>query len=191
MRHLPVFCLLAVLLVAAASDTPQEEPLKGWKKGRGWGWIWGKTDEIGALNAMTPATRLAALSLVKEGKVYDLGVTYSRRSFIWPGHSPGEVMSFRTPEGVKRMKDHPFVLPEANAAGLPVIGSRSGGVPSAVLDGETGLLAEEGDVVGTAAAIEILINDPELRRRLSDRAVGWARHHDWNCVIRDFLSLYE
>jgi hypothetical protein len=79
--------------------------LRGWKKGKGWGWVWGKDDEVGSLNAMTPATIKSALELVKEGKVYDLGVPYDRESFKWPGHSPGEILTFRGPEGVKRQGD--------------------------------------------------------------------------------------
>jgi kynurenine formamidase len=78
---------------------------RGWQKGKGWGWIWGPEDEVGALNAMTDASRLGALSLVETGKVYDLGVPYDRSSFKWPGHSPGEVITFRSPEGVKRQGD--------------------------------------------------------------------------------------
>jgi len=77
---------------------------KGWTKGKGWG-PWGKDDEIGALNAMTPASIKAALALVKQGKVYDLGVNYDSESFKWPGHSPGVILTFRGPEGVKRQKD--------------------------------------------------------------------------------------
>ena len=92
--------------------------MRGWKKGQGWGWIWGKEDEVGALNALSPETVLKALSLVKQGKVYDLGITYDRTSFKWPGHSPGEILSFRTPEGVKRQKDLDFTLSPANPAGL-------------------------------------------------------------------------
>jgi kynurenine formamidase len=90
----------------AAAATADEAPaVKGWTKGKGWGWVWGKDDEVGALNAQTPARVLAALGLAKEGKVYDLGIVYDRNSFKWPGHSPGEVMSFRTPEGVQRQGD--------------------------------------------------------------------------------------
>lgn len=95
----------------------QEGGEVGWKQGRGWGWIWGEDDEVGALNAMDQGSRLAALSLVTEGRVYDLGVTYSRRSFVWPGHNPGEIMTFRSPEGIRRMKDHPFTAPEVNTSG--------------------------------------------------------------------------
>jgi hypothetical protein len=87
-------------------DEPGVTPaVKGWTKGKGWGWVWGKDDEVGALNAMTPESIAAALRVAKTGKVYDLGVPYDRNSFRWPGHNPGEVILFRGPEGVKRQGD--------------------------------------------------------------------------------------
>jgi kynurenine formamidase len=95
-----------------APDDPA--PIQGWKKGKGWGWIWGKDDELGSLNAMTDATRAAALSLATRGETFDLGLAYSRRSYKWPGHNPGEIMSFRSPEGVDRMGDPDAPPPSAN-----------------------------------------------------------------------------
>lgn len=84
---------------------------KGWSKGRGYGTVYGPQDEVGSLNAVTdPASVLKALRAVKTGKLYDLGVPLDRRSYKWPGHSPTEVMSFRSPEGVKRGKDTPAFL---------------------------------------------------------------------------------
>jgi hypothetical protein len=59
----------------------------------------------GLVNAMTDASRAAALALAKRGETFDLGMTYSRRSFKWPGHSPGEIITFRSPDGISRMKD--------------------------------------------------------------------------------------
>ncbi|MEK6235676.1 MAG: cyclase family protein [Planctomycetales bacterium] len=101
-----------------AKKTTQKSPaIQKWKKGEGWGWAWGDDDEVGALNSMTDATRLAALKLAKTGKVYDLGVTYSRNSFKWKGHNPCEVMTFRSPEGIKRQKDNDFAFPEVNPSG--------------------------------------------------------------------------
>lgn len=88
----------------------QQPQMKKWQKGKGWGWVWGKDDEVGALNEMTDGSRLAALRLADRGKVYDLGVLYDRTSYKWPGHSPGEIISFRTPEGVKRQGDLPDVI---------------------------------------------------------------------------------
>jgi kynurenine formamidase len=95
------------LCLAAVGGAPE---LQKWQKGKGWGWVWGPQDEVGSLNEMTDASRLAALKLAKTGKVYDLGVLYDRTSYKWPGHSPGEIMAFRTPEGVKRQADIPGVI---------------------------------------------------------------------------------
>lgn len=96
----------AALLAASL----QAQAPKGWTKGKGFGWVYGKNDELGALNAInTPGQILRALREVKTGKVYDLGVRVDRTSFKWPGHSPTEIMSYRTPEGEKRGKDSPFL----------------------------------------------------------------------------------
>jgi kynurenine formamidase len=94
----------------------QAPALQKWQQGKGWGWVWGKDDEVGALNELTDASRLAAMRLVERGKVYDLGVLYDRSSFKWPGHSPGEILSFRSPEGVKRQQDLPALANESRTA---------------------------------------------------------------------------
>ncbi len=111
-----VVATIALGLCAAQWLTAQEggAALRGWTKGKGWGWGWGPNDEVGSLNAMTAASKLAALRLAREGKVYDLGVPYDRTSYKWPGHSPAEIITFRSPEGVKRQQDLPIA---ANAAG--------------------------------------------------------------------------
>ncbi len=110
------FVILAVFSIVPLLSRPGAAVggIKGWQKGKGWGWIWGPEDEVGSLNAMTESTVKDALTLAKEGKVFDLGITYSRSSYKWPGHSPGEVMSFRTPEGVKRQRDHDFTAASVN-----------------------------------------------------------------------------
>lgn len=106
--------LLSVGLVAATAVglalAAQPIGLGKWQKGKGWGWVWGPHDEVGALNEMTDRSRLATLRLVTRGAVYDLGIGYDRSSYKWPGHSPGEILSFRTPEGVKRQKDSPTLV---------------------------------------------------------------------------------
>jgi glycosyltransferase involved in cell wall biosynthesis len=64
----------------------------------------------------------------------------------------------------------PNVLLEAMAAGLPVLTTPVGGIPSIVEDGKTGAFVAPGDVPGLAAAITRLLLDPGLRGRLSTAA---------------------
>jgi glycosyltransferase involved in cell wall biosynthesis len=71
-----------------------------------------------------------------------------------------------------------MALLEAQAAGLPVIAGRAGGVPSIVADGRTGLLTPEGDAVALADAIAALLDDPDRRRAMGRAAVDHvARVH--------------
>ncbi len=45
--------------ILSAEQEAQAAPIRGWTKGKGWGWIWGKDDEVGALNALTNQSRAA------------------------------------------------------------------------------------------------------------------------------------
>jgi kynurenine formamidase len=96
---------------ATAQDSPEVEPKK-WQKGKGWGWVWGDEDELGNLNELGPKLTMKALSLVKEGKAYDLGLTYKRSSYRFAGHNPGEIISFRTPTGMLNQRDQNQVIGE-------------------------------------------------------------------------------
>jgi glycosyltransferase involved in cell wall biosynthesis len=71
-----------------------------------------------------------------------------------------------------------LVFAEAQSMGVPVVSFKTGGIPEAVADGRTGLLASPGDLSGLAAQIEFLLSSPELWQRLS--AAGRER------VIRYF-----
>jgi glycosyltransferase involved in cell wall biosynthesis len=62
----------------------------------------------------------------------------------------------------------PLTVLEAMAAAKPVVATRVGGTPEAVVDGETGLLAEPGDVGALARAVDALLADPDLARRLGE-----------------------
>ena len=59
---------------------------------------------------------------------------------------------------------------EAMAHGRPVVATAVGGLPDAVEDGETGLLVPPEDVPSLRAALERLLGDPDLRRRLGETA---------------------
>lgn len=64
----------------------------------------------------------------------------------------------------------PRSLLEAAAAGVPAVATDVGGIPDAVVDGETGLLCPPDDPGALADAIGRLIREPELRVRLGRAA---------------------
>jgi glycosyltransferase involved in cell wall biosynthesis len=68
------------------------------------------------------------------------------------------------------------VLLEAMAAGVPLIGSNVGGIPTMIHDGENGFLAPVGDSRTLAVQLRKLLQDSELRRRMGD--CGYARAHE-------------
>jgi len=61
-------------------------------------------------------------------------------------------------------------LQEAQFYGCPCVGTRCGGVPDLIQDGDNGLLVPVRDPVALAAALEKLLGDAALRERLSRRA---------------------
>lgn len=63
-----------------------------------------------------------------------------------------------------------IALLEAAAAGLPTVATRAGGIPEAVIDGETGILVPPGDPDAAAEAIAALATDRALRERLGSSA---------------------
>jgi glycosyltransferase involved in cell wall biosynthesis len=84
-----------------------------------------------------------------------------------------------------------LVYLEAGAYGLPVVATRSGGVPEAVLDGRTGLLADEGDVAGVAGAILRLLEDPSLAQQLGQANRRWAQTLTWEHAAEKQLEVYR
>lgn len=67
------------------------------------------------------------------------------------------------------------VYVEAEAAGLPVIGTNVGGVSEMMRDGETGILVPLHDLPALQGALERLIDDPELRKQMGEagRKMVW------------------
>lgn len=78
---------------------------------------------------------------------------------------------------------------EAAASGVPSVAGDSGGVRSAVLDAETGLVVPPDEVERVAEAIHLLFVDEPLRRRLGAVARETAlQRFNWDRVVRDTLD---
>ena len=86
----------------------------------------------------------------------------------------------------------PMVLSEAGASGVATISTRVGAIPEVVVDGVTGLLIAPGDLAGLTDAVERLVERPEERRSLGDRAADHiARHYDTETNTQTLLAIMK
>ncbi|HUR91057.1 MAG TPA: glycosyltransferase family 4 protein [Gemmatimonadaceae bacterium] len=75
---------------------------------------------------------------------------------------------------------------EAAACALPSVAGDSGGIRSAVRDGETGFVVPPTDVAAVAGAVGVLLRDESLRRRMGGAGrTAVERHYNWDRVARD------
>lgn len=87
-----------------------------------------------------------------------------------------------------------YVLLEASAMEVPVVGTKIPGIVDAVCDGVTGTLVPPGDVVALARAISAYLQDSELRRThgvagrkyVSDR---FNQEQVWNALYQEYKRL--
>jgi colanic acid/amylovoran biosynthesis glycosyltransferase len=85
-----------------------------------------------------------------------------------------------------------MVFTEAQAMGTPVVSSRHGGIPEAVCDGKTGLLAPERDVTMLATHLHRFLTDDAFWQSCSVRATAWVRQRfDLHKQTRQLENIYE
>jgi glycosyltransferase involved in cell wall biosynthesis len=105
-----------------------------------------------------------------ETKAKALGVRLTLTPFVDHRELPRLYTSARVFVLASLTEGHPKVLLEAMSCGVPCVASSVGGSRSILSDGDTGLLFEPGDVGGLAARIEQVLAQPDLSRRLGERA---------------------
>jgi len=145
------------------------------------------------------ATAIQALARIAspDARLVILGVELERDP---PGvESRGEVLDR---EEVRRSYEQAaaFCLPsrfeptgmsvmEAMAFGLPVVGTRVGGIPEAIEDGATGILVDQGDRRGLRDALLRLIGDPEEAARMGRNGRRWIdSERNWDAVVDRMLA---
>jgi glycosyltransferase involved in cell wall biosynthesis len=85
----------------------------------------------------------------------------------------------------------PNVLLEAQALGLPVVATRTGGIPETVLDGLTGFLCPVGGVTEMTACAAGLLGDRDLRRRMGLAGREMVRERfSLERMVDETLALY-
>jgi glycosyltransferase involved in cell wall biosynthesis len=91
-----------------------------------------------------------------------------------------------------RREGYGVVAREAMAYGRPVVATQAGGLTDAVEHDVTGLLVAPRDPPALRRAIEQLLADPELRRRLGNEARRKARAEwSWEGAVAALKSVYE
>jgi glycosyltransferase involved in cell wall biosynthesis len=86
----------------------------------------------------------------------------------------------------------PGSILEAMSVGLPCLSTPVGGIPEAVIDGETGLLVEAGDVPALESALERLAVDQALRLRMGVAGHAWlAEKFDIDRIVDQVVTLQE
>ena len=131
-----------------------------------------------------PLTLLEAIRILPEGRVLLIGDGELRpqiERFVQERSLPGRVVmaGFRSdiPEVLaasdvfvlsSRWEGLPLTVIEAMMAGLPVVAARVGGIPELVEDGETGFLVPPSDPEALAEALQRLLEDEGLRRRMGE-----------------------
>lgn len=81
---------------------------------------------------------------------------------------------------------------EAMAAGLPVVGTKVGGIVDFIKDRETGLLVEFNNAQSVVSSLAILVSDGKLRRKLvrAGRALV-KEQYDWAGIANQYRKFYE
>ena len=113
-------------------------------------------------------------------------------------HLPGlrrDVPAFLSAFDVFALASHweglPRVLPQAMAAGLPIIANRANGVPDAVTDGENGWLVNVGDVAGMSRRLLEFAQDRPRAREMGKR--GFQRVDEFSArrMVDQLAELYS
>jgi glycogen(starch) synthase len=79
---------------------------------------------------------------------------------------------------------------EAMHSGVPVVATRTGGIPDVIQDGVSGLLVEPGDVDGLAGAVDRMLADPAQRRRWGERGRHRVADFRWDRLAVRVLEVY-
>jgi len=85
----------------------------------------------------------------------------------------------------------PMVIPEAMMSGLPVIASSVGGITDVVKHEVNGLLVKEKDPYSIAKAIERILSDENLKKRLIENSKISVKEFEPSSIAQKYLKVYQ
>jgi len=102
-----------------------------------------------------------------EDEVKELKIDQDVRFLGFVSDAPKLIKAFDIFLLPSRKEGMPYVILEAQRAGVPVIASSVGGIPEVIHDGDNGLLCQSNNLEQFSAALIRLCKDQELRVQLA------------------------
>jgi L-malate glycosyltransferase len=158
-----------------------------------------RVDDVVRVFARVAAAMPARLLLVGDGpdrvkaqEVADIEGVADRVLFLGKQNSVAELLActdlFLLPSENEAFG---LVALEAMSCGVPVIATRTGGIPEVVDDGVSGYLAPVGDIEAMAEAAIPLLTDRDTWKRFSEAARAGAERFSAEHVVSQYESYYE
>jgi teichuronic acid biosynthesis glycosyltransferase TuaC len=146
-----------------------------------------------------PAVRLVVVgdgperkSLVRAVREFGLGDRLRCVPMVGHGEMPAHLNAVDILVSPSRSEGFGQVLIEAQACGVPVIASLTGGIKEAVRDGESGILCGPGDIQELVKASRSMITSSDRRAAFGEAGRRHVAHHfELIACSRGLSSLYE
>ena len=120
------------------------------------------------------------------------------QNFKWLGSLkyPNEVRDFLSEIDVYALASGldmaPHTILEAQLMGKPVVTTNIGGIPELIMDNETGFLIEKGNAEKWIEKLSLLINDPELCKKIGSKGKGFTKEKfEWTVIVNNFIDILK
>lgn len=81
---------------------------------------------------------------------------------------------------------------EANYFKLPVIGTNTGGIVEAIIDGKTGILVKPNDLNELIEKILMLYHHPEKRTEMGENGYNRViKDYNWNKIVKEYIEVFK
>lgn len=150
------------------------------------GLVGSRKDQLGAVEAVRRAREAGAeVALVLAGDAFRSTETYGQElrqrieelkstvPILWLPFQKDIASLYRAVDVnllISREEGFGRTIVEAGALGIPSVGTRTGGIPELIVEGETGWLVREGDAGELAGVLAEAAANPERRRTMGDMA---------------------
>jgi len=125
-----------------------------------------------------------------EARARSLGIASRLHLLGWRRDVPDLLAAFDVAVLTSLWEGLPRVVPEAIAAGRPIVATAIDGTAEILRDGETALLAPPGDPGAVANQVLRLLDDPALARRIASAARPLLAGFDIDRMVREQERLY-